>query len=176
MSLEDAVEVTVHALGVDHDVRAPVLLLREQNGDSVVPLWIGASEARAIAVQLGGGSINPPMTHDLLADVVRRLGGCVPHILIFWAEVTCGRATVHVKQAGIGVDVEARASDAVALALRLGARIFVTRGLLHHGSLLDSRDNMELDLVHLEAPGVPPPSLADYLRSLSPEDLGRYHP
>jgi bifunctional DNase/RNase len=199
------VPVTVHALGVDHGAKAPLLILKECHGERIVPIWIGAAEASAIALHLSGLDVGRPLTHDLLASAVRQLGGRVERILVSGLQGSTYLATVYVERAGSLLELDARPSDAVALALRTGARIDVASALLRdEPEVLALESSLDLETVQPweseageaggqpdEAGGQPkrplpgagthdpdpaPQSLADYLRSLSPEDLGRYHP
>jgi uncharacterized protein len=198
-----AVPVAVYALGVDHGAKAPVLILKECDGERMVPIWIGAAEASAIALHLGGIDVGRPMTHDLLAQAVRQLGGSVERILVSGLEGSTYLATVFVAHGGVRLELDARPSDAIALAIRTGARMEVAVTLLRldGGGLAmegfaDAGQGMDFDVdlalspptptptsqptsrptSRPTSPPVPPQSLADYLRSLSPEDLGRYHP
>ncbi|NHN54713.1 bifunctional nuclease family protein [Calidifontibacter sp. DB0510] len=111
---------------VEMPTNKPIVLLREADGDRYVPIWIGAPEATAIAHVLEGVTPPRPLTHDLLLTVVRQLGSSVERVDIvrmtegvFYAEVVLGSQRV-----------DARASDAIALALRAGAPVFIDDSIL----------------------------------------------
>ena len=109
---------------------APVVLLREQGGGRVLPIYIGQEEAKAIALALEGVATPRPMTHDLMRDLLAALGASVQRIVLtelrdstFYAEVELAlNGTIH--------RVSSRPSDAIALAVRVDAAIFATEGVL----------------------------------------------
>jgi uncharacterized protein len=173
------VAVAVHALGVDRRAQAPVLILKEVDGIHGIPIWIGSAEAAAIAVHLGRVALGRPMTHDLLAQTVCQLGGRVQRVVVTGLEGSTYTASVVLEQGGREIRLDARPSDAVALALRTGAPIGAVQTLLQ-APLWEDVEEMDLEWVDSRTPvreaDVPPESLADYLKSLSPEDLGRFHP
>ena len=130
-----AVEMKVEQVMMDSVLGAPVLLLREVDGPRALPIAIGQVEAVAIAAHLEGVQVSRPMTHDLMRDLVARLGASVLRITVtdlrdgvFFAEV--------VVDGGAGeVCVDARPSDAVALAIRAGVPILAEESVLRAGSL-----------------------------------------
>ncbi len=111
-----------------------VIVLREQKGTRLVPIWIGMPEALAIHRKIQGEAPPRPMTHDLLADVIERLGAKVTKVLIdeFVATPTGGtfHAKVVLQAEKEPILVDARPSDAVALAVRVGAPIFIEEKIL----------------------------------------------
>jgi bifunctional DNase/RNase len=181
---DPVIPVAVHALGVDRRAQAPVLILKEIDGSRVIPIWIGPAEASAIAVHLGGVPMERPWTHDLLADAVLRLGGRVQRVVVSGLAGSTYLASVLLDHEGRELRLDARPSDAIALALRTGAQIGVVQTLLKPWPVGEA-EAMDLEWVdhpwvdpQVPRPGndVPTQSLADYLKSLSPEDLGRFHP
>ena len=109
---------------------APVVLLREQTGERVLPIYIGPEEARAIALALEGVATPRPMTHDLLRDALTALGATVVSVTV---TDFCDRtffAELELLQAGRTVRVSSRPSDAIALAVRVDAPIFAAEGVL----------------------------------------------
>ena len=108
---------------------AAFILLRDNQGRQVL-IWIGRFEAYAISVALEGASHDRPMTHDLLKSVIERLGGRVERIIIddLWQETYYAKITIIVGDHS--VDVDARPSDAVALALRVQAPIYMAESVL----------------------------------------------
>ncbi len=111
-----------------------VIVLREQKGARLVPIWIGMPEALAIHRKVQGEAPPRPMTHDLLADAIGKLGGKVTKILIdqFVSTPTGGtfHAKIVVQQKGDAVMIDARPSDAVALAIRVNAPIYIEESIL----------------------------------------------
>jgi bifunctional DNase/RNase len=168
------VEVILRAVRVDVGSSTPLLLLEEVAGDRVLPIFIGAPDATAIAYALQGVKAPRPMSHDLLGNVITALGA-----QLFAAEITELRdntffANLRLIRNHEEINVSARPSDAVALALRIGAPILVSDELMAaEGKLMDldpSDDDEEVE----------PPSEADlvaelreFLDSVRPEDFGQ---
>jgi hypothetical protein len=163
------VRVSVAHLGVDRSTNAPVVILREVGGERTLPIWIGTSEASAIALELQGVRPERPMTHDLLRHLVGGLGGELRRVNITAVHDDTYFAELLIHQGERVVQVDARPSDSIALALRCSAPIFTTDDLL--------------DRSGAGAPGAPPTdaesdadALRRYLKKLDPQDLGRFNP
>lgn len=152
---------------MDRTTNTPVVFLREVVGTRGVAIWIGAAEASAIGLALQGDEAPRPMTHDLLATAIRAQGGEVEQVAVvamrsgtYFAEVRLRR------EDGEAAVLDARPSDAIALALRTGADIVAASALLtEEGGA---------------APAAPEPlspeELRDHLRHMGPEDFGRFVP
>jgi bifunctional DNase/RNase len=124
------VKVTVGSLGLDRSSDTPVMILHENDGDRILPIWIGPSEAGAIAIQLTDRGLARPMTHDLLVTIIQAFGGELTKVAIdrrkeggYYAELFLGHDERR-------FTLDARPSDSVALALRMGAEILVAEELL----------------------------------------------
>ncbi|MEN3273302.1 MAG: uncharacterized protein V7636_2063 [Actinomycetota bacterium] len=113
-------------LGVRLELPAntPVVLLREQEGDRVLPIYIGAEEAKAIAVALEGMTPPRPMTHDLLRDVLGSIGADVMSVRVTELRDRTFYAELELRQGDRTVRVSSRPSDAIALAVRVDAPIY----------------------------------------------------
>jgi uncharacterized protein len=124
--------VEVATVAVDPRTQTPVVLLQDPETERIVPIWIGLPEAEAIARSLEGVSVPRPMTHDLLASVIAGLGGRVVEVVILEQRGGTYYGSVRLIRSGGNerVDLDARPSDAMALALRTGAPIRVARELL----------------------------------------------
>jgi bifunctional DNase/RNase len=112
-----------------------VVILKETGRERYLPIWIGRWEATAIASQLQGHVPDRPMTHDLLATVLRETGVTVERIVIAALERETFHARLVVVSGGVSHDVDARPSDAIALALRIGTPIFAMASVLESASL-----------------------------------------
>jgi uncharacterized protein len=126
------IEVKVGGMGLDPTVGAPVVRLVEK-GDAGrdLSIWIGPFEAQAIAMEMQGVPSERPLTHDLMKQLVERLGGKLDRVVIEAMHDNTYFATVHLEGAdGKGLTLDARPSDAIALALRLHGPIFVEDALL----------------------------------------------
>ncbi|MCG8590624.1 MAG: bifunctional nuclease family protein [Proteobacteria bacterium] len=126
-----AVGVNIRALAFDPHTETPVILLAETAGTRVLPIWIGISEARSIAAELEGPRAPRPNAHDLVGRVLRGLDGAVERVVVTELREGIYFATLTVRSGDRQIDVDARPSDAIAVALRMAAPIFV------HESLFD---------------------------------------
>lgn len=109
---------------------APVVLLREQDGDRVLPIYIGPEEAKAIALALDGVATPRPMTHDLMRDSLVALGATVVRITVTELRDRTFYAELEIRQDGRTVRVSSRPSDAIALAVRVDAPIYASEEVL----------------------------------------------
>jgi bifunctional DNase/RNase len=162
------IEVQVAHLGLDQSTNSPVVLLKERDGERVLPIWIGPAEASAIAMEMQGVKAQRPMTHDLLKHVILGLGGELRRVTITNVRDNTYFAELLIRRDEQVVQVDARPSDSIALALRLHAPIFTSD-----------------DLLDQNAGGAGPPaperrldaeSLKQYLEKLDPQDFGRFTP
>ena len=163
------VEVRVAHLGLDRNTNSPVVILQERDGPRVLPIWIGPGEASAIAMELAGVKFSRPLTHDLLKQVIVGLGGELRRVLITAVRDNTYFAELHIHRAGDVIQVDARPSDSIAVALRLKAPTFTSRDLLDLPTeplIEDTPDPSALDAeAHKE-----------YLQKLNPEDFGKFTP
>src|SRR5687767_7434115 len=123
--MSERIRMEVKGLLVDPTTNVPMVLLRGVDQDYVLPIWVGVFEANAIALQLERIETPRPMTHDLLRDVVDALGGQIEQVDVTDLRDGTFHACVVVSREGLRKAVDARPSDAIALALRTGAPIFV---------------------------------------------------
>ncbi len=165
------IEVHVAHLGLDRATNTPVVVLKEKDGDRVLPIWIGPAEASAIAMHLAGVKFARPLTHDLVKQVVVGLGAQLERVIITQVKDNTYFAELHLRREAEVVQIDARPSDSIAVALRLGAPIFTDESLLELTSV---------DTVEPVAPGegqpLDPESLKKYLEGLDPEDFGKFAP
>ena len=170
MSDNEMLEVKVVHLGLDRSSNTPVVILQEKDGDRVLPIWIGPSEASAIAMELAGVKFSRPLTHDLVKQVILGLGGHVTSVSITRVKENTYYAEMEIHQSDNVVRIDARPSDSIAVALRLGAPIFTQEELLGVTSI---------DLVETapgESSALDSDSLKSYLEKLDPEDFGKFVP
>jgi uncharacterized protein len=126
------VSVELATVGVDAAQRTPVVLLRESASGKIVPIWVGVPEAQAILRTMLGVDMPRPMTHDLLASVIRELGATVEEVAVHSIQETTfiGRIRLRLDDQSEPLDIDSRPSDALALAIRTDAPIFVAEALL----------------------------------------------
>lgn len=157
------IEMAIKGLMVDPITNMPIVVLREVAGERVLPIWVGVFEANAIALQVENVQTPRPMTHDLLSNVIAELGAQVERVVVSDLKENTFYALLHVTATSGSVTIDARPSDAIALALRTGSRIFVEENvILSARSLETARDNVDVG------------RLQKWLENLSDEDLGKY--
>lgn len=172
------VEVKVQSLGLDRSSNTPVVILREVDGERVLPIWIGPGEASAIAMQLADMKFSRPLTHDLLVSVLGGLGGDLHRVHITKVVDNTYFAELIVHRNGEVLTVDARPSDSIAVALRTEAQIFAQEELLERANIeiAEGEDVSEVGEEGEDAPSMDPEELKEYLRRLNPEDFGRFTP
>ena len=127
--------VRVHMLSNRH-----VVILKDPAGDRYLPIWIGAWEASAIAMRLQGLSAERPLTHDLFAAALEQLGVRVERVVISELADETYHALIHLERDGVQVEVDARPSDALALAVRAEVQIFAAEEVLAQAALASDPD------------------------------------
>jgi len=161
------VRVRVAHLGLDRTSNTPVVVLKEEDGERTLPIWIGAPEANAIALELQGVKPERPLTHDLMKLLVSGLGGELRRVVISGLRENTYVAELLIYRGGEVFEVDARPSDSIALALRMHAPIFTIDDLLNR-----SASGAE----PAPEPSSDPEALKRFLSKLDPEDLGRFTP
>jgi hypothetical protein len=157
------IEVVVKGLTLDPITNSPIVILKDKDGERVLPIWISAFEAGAISMQLENVAPPRPMTHDLLRNVIVDLGGRVDRVVVTDLKDNTFFAVIHLTVRGEPVAVDARPSDAIALALRATAPILVDEGVIDRAKTTDlSSERTDTD------------RLQQWLESLDPEELGKY--
>ena len=159
------VEVKINGLAVDANAKSHVVILKEKDGERVLPIWIGPAEAQAIARELAGQRFQRPLTHDLLANIVEGLKAKVTRVVISELKDNTFFAQLLIDRDGEAVVIDARPSDSIAVALRCGADIFVNERLLNEPGEQDEPTAEEKAQ-----------ELRKFLENLDPEDFGKYNP
>ena len=158
------IEMTIKGLTVDRATNMPIILLRDKDGDRVLPIWVGGAEANAIAMQIENVSVPRPMTHDLLKTVIQDLHGDIKKIVVYDLKENTFYAMIYVSTNGEVVAIDSRPSDAIALALRVKAPIFVEEEIITKAKTSPMGGPEELQAEHLQR----------WLESLEPDELGKY--
>ncbi len=162
------IRMQVAHLGLDRATNTPVVVLREDQGERTLPIWIGASEANAIALELQGVRPERPLTHDLMKHLVSGLGGELRRVLIAGLRENTYLAQLLIYRGNEVFEVDARPSDSIALALRMNAPIFSEEDLLDRSARNSEAGPPE--------PASDPDALKRFLERLDPQDLGRFQP
>ena len=157
------IEMTIKGLMVDPITNMPIVILKDKDGDRVLPIWVGIFEANAIALQIENIVTPRPMTHDLLRNIITDLDGQVDRIVVSDLKDNTFYAIVHLTVRGERIAVDARPSDAIALALRTRAPILVEETVIENAKTVDfASERADND------------RLQKWLESLDPEELGKY--
>lgn len=155
------IPVRIHSLGLDEKSQQPVIILREEDGHRVVPIWIGQTEATAILLAVQGIAPPRPLTHDLLLGVITSLGHVVERVEITRLEEGTFYAALILRGEEHTVAVDARPSDSLALAVRCGCPLFVDEDVMRDAGIVPEDEAEE----EVEA-------FRDFLDSVDPEDFG----
>ncbi len=123
-------EVKIRGLLIDPTTNSPVVLLKDVSSDLMLPIWVGPYEANSIASEIEKMASQRPMTHDLLRNVIRQMGGEVSRVVVTDLRDSTFFAVIEIVANGDTVLIDARPSDAIALALRVDCPIFVKESVL----------------------------------------------
>ena len=129
------IEVTIESIRASLMSANRIVVLREEGGERFLPIWIGPFEAEAITLQLQSMDVPRPMTHDLLKNVIETMGGEVLHVLINDLEKATFFARIVLDVDGNTVEIDSRPSDAIALAVRVSAPIYVADDVMDQASM-----------------------------------------
>ncbi len=140
--MERFVEVNLVGLIMDQVSKSPVMVLKALDGKKVIPIWIGLNEANAIAMELENVCSPRPMTHDLMKNIMRDLKAVLARVIITDIVENTYYAELHIEKDGREKIIDCRPSDAVALALKNRAKIFVTPQVLETSVLADVFSNI----------------------------------
>ncbi len=157
------VEMKIRGLMMDPVTNMPIVILKDVNGDSVLPIWVGIYEANAIALEIEKVSTPRPMTHDLIKNLLTGLDTRVHKVVVNELREDTFYAVIWLERDGHIISVDSRPSDALAIALRLDCPIFVEDEVLKtskQASAVSDRVSSE--------------ELRKWLEGLNDEDLGRY--
>jgi len=144
------VEMVVESIRVSKINYQPVLILKEKGGDLYLPIGIGLIEADAISVVLEGVELPRPLTPDLLCSIIDRMGASVDYIVINDLRNQTFYASVALHANWMQMDIDARPSDAIAIALRVKAPIYATKSVLEKAGVLPDRETDEHITMHVE--------------------------
>lgn len=158
-------EMQVKGLTLDPLTNMPIVILKDLEGERALPIWVGIFEANAIALEMESVPTPRPMTHDLIKNILEGMQTTVTRIVVNDLKDNTFYAVIFLSLNGNEVPVDSRPSDAIALALRVSAPIFVAKKVLDEARSIDLSD----------------PELQDdkekwkeWLENLRPEDFGKY--
>jgi bifunctional DNase/RNase len=163
------VRVRVRGLMMDERSKSPIVILQEEDGERILPIWIGEAEARAIGISIAGEKLERPMSHDLMLTMIKSLKARVVGVAITALKESTFFAEIHLELGGQQILVDARPSDSIALALRAEAPVFVAEEVMGAGQ-------------GISLTGKPPEKTAEekaqdlkkLLEDMDPGDFGRF--
>lgn len=155
------IEMFIKGLMIDPVTNMPIVILRDEDGQRTLPIWVGPVEANAIALQIENVAPPRPMTHDLLKNLLQDLGGILVRVIISDLKDGTFFAYLEVDRAGERLFIDSRPSDALALSIRTTAPVFVETQVLDRARSVDVSSD-EADRERLQR----------WLESLDPDDLG----
>jgi bifunctional DNase/RNase len=157
------IQMTIKGLMIDPITNMPIIVLRDQEGQRLLPIWVGVFEANAIALQIENVQTPRPMTHDLLRNVISDLEAQVQRVVVCELKDNTFYATIYLQSGSRTLTVDARPSDAIALALRTRSPIYAEDSVIQNARAVDaSKDNMDVG------------RLQQWLEGLSEDELGKY--
>jgi bifunctional DNase/RNase len=156
------IEMKIRGLMMDPSTNLPIVVLKDVDGEAVLPIWVGIYEANAIALEIEKVATQRPMTHDLIRNVLFGLETGVKKIVVSDLKDDTYYAVIWLERNGELISVDSRPSDALAVALRLDCPIYVEQ------SVLDNSKNATI------TEATPNEEIKKWLEDLGDEDLGRY--
>jgi uncharacterized protein len=159
--MNELIAMSIKGLMLDPVSNSPIVVLKDDDEKFFLPIWVGIFEANAIALQLENITTPRPMTHDLLRNMIAELNGRVLRIVINDLKDSTFFAQIRLAVGNNTLEVDARPSDAIALALRTEAPIFVAQSVLDQAQTISPDEDSE-------------EKSQKWFENLSPEDLGKY--
>jgi len=179
------IEVLVSRLGLDSATNSYVVVLQERGGTRLLPIWIGQPEAESIVRHMHSVKNVRPLTHDLVRNLILGMGAQLRRVQITRVEKSTYFAELHIQRDDTLVHIDARPSDSIAIALRLGSPIFAAEELLVEPTEDDEEEQGEVpgvgesegpDLSEADESELSAEQLKAYLENLRPEDFGKFNP
>ncbi|HNU78589.1 MAG TPA: bifunctional nuclease family protein [Prolixibacteraceae bacterium] len=162
------IRMKITGLTIDPITSTPIVILKDMEEKKAIPIWIGLFEASAIATQLEKITFSRPMTHDLIKDILKTMEVEVVRVEIHDLRNNTFFANIHLRGGGKEFVVDARPSDAIAVAIRTDSPIFVAESVIQKSRHVDIGANIE-DMEKLKEE-----KLKEFLENLSPEAFGKY--
>lgn len=155
-------EMQVVGITIDPGTQSPIVILRDLENRNILPIWIGILEANAIAVGLEKVKLPRPMTHDLFKNVMDQLGVSLKKIEITDIKDNTYYAVLHLEAGGKTLAIDSRPSDALAIAIRLGAPILVHQSVIEKAVRVEAEGGQDKD------------KWTELLEKMDPEDFSKY--
>jgi bifunctional DNase/RNase len=170
--MADLIEMTVDSIRVHMPTGQHVVILKEKSADRYLPIWIGINEANAIALKITGITPERPITHDLLANILSAVDVTVDRVVVTSLSNEVFYARILASVDGRNLEIDSRPSDAIAVAVRVGAGIFVDGDVLERAGVIPEAEkeseSEELDPESQERLA----KIRDWVNELNLPDLG----
>lgn len=172
------IEVKIDSIRVSLMSQHRVVVLKEVNTDRYLPIWIGPFEADAITIQLQGVQVARPLTHDLLKSIIDEMGAAVSHVMVSELKNDTFFARIVMDINGESMEIDARPSDAIALAVRVNAPLFVAEEVMEMASIVPET-SLEESTLESEAEPLSEEeeeqlsAFRDFINELDLDDLGK---
>ena len=162
------IEMKIAGITIDPITNTPIVILKDLEEKKAIPIWIGLFEASAIATQMEKVSFSRPMTHDLIVEILRNLKADVLRIEINDLKNNTFFADIHLCKDGECMAIDARPSDAIAIALRTEAPIYVDE------KVIERSRNVDFGAKSADLEKLKEDKLLEFLENLSADDFGKY--
>jgi len=156
-------EFKIKGLIMDPLTNSPIVILQSVEKNTLLPIWVGIFEANAIALQIERIDTPRPLTHDLIKNILMQLDANVDKIVVTDLQENTFYAVIHLRMNGDRITIDCRPSDAIALALRTDAPIYVTEEVINNSR------NISLEKENLDSEDI-----KKWLENLNPDDMGKY--
>jgi bifunctional DNase/RNase len=164
------IEVSIDSIRVSLMSQHRVVVLKEVDADRYLPIWIGPFEADAITIELQGVQVARPLTHDLLRTVITSMGATISHVLVSELRNDTFYARIVLDYNGHSLEIDSRPSDAIALAVRMGAPIFVAESVMDAASIVPEEEVEQEGITAEEADRLS--IFRDFVDTLDLDELG----
>ncbi len=159
------VEMKVEGLTLDPLTNMPIIILKDLEGNRALPIWVGFFEANAIALEIEKIATPRPMTHDLMKNLISDMKAKINHILVSELKDNTFYAEISLKSGGNTLKIDSRPSDAIALALRVKAPIYVNETVIEAAKSLDLPDTSKVNTQDKD-------QWKKWLDNVKPQDFG----
>ena len=165
MSVNGFTRMSIYGINLDLFSSSPIVILKVEDENRYLPIWIGQPEARSILMKLQNQEFSRPLTHDLAVNLVNELGGSMEKVTVTELRDSTFFATISVQVDGRTVEIDSRPSDAIALAVRSGAEIFAADEVIEEAAVVFEEameETPEEEVVD---------KFKDWMNQVSPEDF-----
>ena len=159
------VEMKVEGLTLDPLTNMPIIILKDLDGNRALPIWVGFFEANAIALEIEKIATHRPMTHDLMKNLINDMKAEIKHILVSELKDNTFYAEISLLSGGDTLKIDSRPSDAIALALRVKAPIYVNEAVIEAAKSLDLPDPSKVNTQDKD-------QWKNWLENIKPQDFG----